>query len=449
MQPTAAPQRLYRDCSAWVFALICLSSGGPGGSAWTAAIAPAGERTPHDGAPRVTLIAEIANPVRLLEHQGIPVTVGYGSAVAVDPHHAHRFFLLTDRGPNVDGAEGHMRFLMPEYAPRIGHFELVDQSLRLLSERELTDANGRRLTGLPPAPEAGGSGEVPEQPDGTRLEFDREGIDSEGLVVLSEGGFWVSEEYRPSLLHFTAEGRMIERIDPLDSQRRRLPQVFRRRRPNRGLEGLTILPDGKTLVAVSEQPLDNPSNDRTKDSRVVRILMFDIRTAQTRQYLYLQDQPGTCISEIAAMDDERFFVLERDRKRPSDPRDPTKISRIYQIDVRHATDVSDPKDTPQGLCINGRTLEELRPEQLKSAGIQPVSKTLVVDLQGLDDGYPHDKPEGLAALPGGRLVLTNDPDFGVDDDGHGAVIPKRLPADANRIDRTRLYLIEMKAPIGE
>ena len=214
MRPPAARSSLY--CSVCVFTLGCLLTAGMGGGPRTAGTAVAQERTPQDGPPRVTLIAEIENPVRLLEHQGIPVTVGYGSAVAVDPHHARRFFLLTDRGPNVDGAAGYLRFLMPEYSPRIGHFELVGQTLRLLSERELTDANGRRLTGLPPAPDAGGSGEVPERPDGTRLEFDREGIDSEGLVALPDGGFWVSEEYRPSLLHFNAEGRMIERIDPLD-----------------------------------------------------------------------------------------------------------------------------------------------------------------------------------------------------------------------------------------
>lgn len=48
---------------------------------------------------------------------------GYGSALARDPADAAAFYLLTDRGPNVDGGRpGQRLFPIPTFGPRIGRF---------------------------------------------------------------------------------------------------------------------------------------------------------------------------------------------------------------------------------------------------------------------------------------------------------------------------------------
>ncbi len=49
---------------------------------------------------------------------------------------------------------------------------------------------------------------------GKPIKLDNEGIDSEALVRLSDGSFWVAEEYAPSLLHINPKGKIIERIVP-------------------------------------------------------------------------------------------------------------------------------------------------------------------------------------------------------------------------------------------
>lgn len=39
------------------------------------------------------------------------------------------------------------------------------------------------------------------------LETDRYGLDSEGLVALKDGTFWVSDEYGPHIIHFDTTGK--------------------------------------------------------------------------------------------------------------------------------------------------------------------------------------------------------------------------------------------------
>ncbi|MDO7743127.1 MAG: esterase-like activity of phytase family protein, partial [Pedobacter sp.] len=79
-----------------------------------------------------------------------------------------------------------------------------------------------------------------------------------------------------------------------------------------------------------------------------------------------------------------------------------------------------------------------------SAGISPVTKTEILDLlKGLPSVYPHDKAEGLAILPGNILVISNDDDFGVVDNGNSGFMSKILPLTKS-VDRNRLYFVKIK-----
>jgi len=74
-----------------------------------------------------------------------------------------------------------------------------------------------------------------------------------------------------------------------------------------------------------------------------------------------------------------------------------------------------------------------------ATGIVPVKKTLLLDLlKDLPSVYPHDKAEGIALLPGNILVISNDDDFGVVDNGACGFAPKILPA-TGAVDHNRLY----------
>ena len=52
--------------------------------------------------------------------------------------------------------------------------------------------------------------------------------DSEGLVAMPDGSFWVSDEYGPFITHFDGNGRQLDRLSPFDSTRpdgRGLPKI--------------------------------------------------------------------------------------------------------------------------------------------------------------------------------------------------------------------------------
>ena len=390
-------------------------------------------------------MAEADNPAILFTTAaGVKVyNGGYGSAVAADPNQKDIFYMLTDRGSNVAGQEANSIIIgKPDFTPQIGKFRLKDGKLILEQVIELKNAAGNRLNGLPNPAGMGASGETAYDLNGNILTPDPDGIDSEGLVAAADGTFWISDEYGPHIVHVDATGKTIERINPFGTGtgNRKLPVVFTNRRANRGMEGLTITPDGKTLVGIMQSPMYNPSKAAVANSTVLRILTFDIATAATKQYAYLMDNKSlTGVSEIVAVNNTTFLTLERDGLFGGAATNPATFKKVFKIDLSNATDISDPANGATGKLYNGKTVEEFNDlAGLQGAGITPVTKTVVIDLlKDLSIVYPHDKAEGLALLPGNILVISNDDDFGVVDNGASGFAQKILTSGS--IDRNRLY----------
>ena len=87
---------------------------------------------------------------------------------------------------------------------------------------------------------------------------------------------------------------------------------------NKGMKGLALTPDGKTLVGAMQSPL---IQDGGKDAAVTRIITIDIQSGATKQYAYQLDNLGSkddpkygSISEIQAINNHQFLVDERDGK---------------------------------------------------------------------------------------------------------------------------------------
>ncbi len=411
-------------------------------------------RYPEGGEGRITtvpLVATDSAPPILATVDGVDIfNGGFGSDMAPVPDTPGQYYLLTDRGPNFDGpADDTKVFPRPDFAPQIGRFRVNGTALQRESVLQLRNAAGGLLTGLPNPPGFGGTGETPLDLEGNVLPFAPEGLDPEGLVALPDGTFWVSDEYGPHIVHFAADGTTIERINPFGNGTggRRIPLVFAKRRPNRGMEGLTITPDGTTLVGIMQSSLDNPSSAVRRTSQATRILTLNIATGATQQFVYLQERPGLSNSAIIALTNTTFLVLERDGDFPGDPDDPSTIKSIYKIDVSQATDVSDPNNGENGRLFNGSTLEELTVAELAEAGIVPVTKELVLDLLILSRLYPHDKPEGMVALNNRTIAVVNDDDFGITDQG-GTITQKILPT-TGMIDQNAIWLIQVEVPFTE
>ncbi|QRQ61741.1 esterase-like activity of phytase family protein [Sphingobacterium multivorum] len=388
------------------------------------------------------------DPKVLIDVNGVKVyNGGYGSSMAQDPTDKSIFYLLTDRGPNIDGTENDSKvFASPTFTPQIGKFRLKDNTLTLESVIELKNKDGVKLNGLPNPEGKGGSGEKALGVDGNDLGKSEDGIDSEGLARAADGSWWVSDEYGPHIVHFDASGKEIERINPW-STGKKLPLVFAKRRPNRGMEGLTLTPDGKTLVGIMQFPLYNPSKDAIKNSLAIRIVTLDIASGVTKQYVYMMERTDLqAVSEIAAVSNSTFIVLERDGEYATETTRSTVFKKIYKIDLSGATDISDANNTATGKLFDGKTVEELKDAAtLAKYNIKPVNKTLVADLMtDIKELYPHDKAEGLAVINPSLIAVCNDDDFGVT--GKGFYATKILPY-IKAVDKNSIYFVKLKDPL--
>jgi hypothetical protein len=394
--------------------------------------------------------AETTNPKILATVNGVNLyNGGFGSSMALDPIDESVFYLMTDRGPNVAGVIANSIVLATtDFHPQIGKFRLKGNKLVLESVLTLKNKLGVELNGLPNPANAGATGETAYDLAGNILAPSEDGVDSEGFTLAPDGTFWVSDEYGPHLINFDRNGRTIERINPFSTGSRKIPLVFARRRPNRGMEGLTITRDGKTLVGMMQFPLYNPSSAAIAGSLVIRILTFDIKSGKTKQYAYLMENASLqAISEITAIDNENFLVLERGGEFPTEANRNSIIKRVYKISLKGATDISDPANAASGKLFGGKTVEELKDAATLAAnGIVPVTKTLISDLmKDINPVFPHDKAEGLAIINAKLIAVCNDDDFGITG-SNGVYQQKILPA-TNAVDKNTIYFIKIAKPL--
>jgi hypothetical protein len=188
------------------------------------------------------------------------------------------------------------------------------------------------------------------------------------------------------------------------------------RTANKGMEGLAITPDGRTLVGIMQAALIQDANAGVTE--LLRIVTMDIASGRTtHQYAYLLTA-GSGVSEMVALNDHEFLVDERDGKGRADG-DAAKVKQLFKIDLAGAVDVSE---------MDGPT-----------AADHAVSKTLFLDLvalftsNGIDATEIPAKVEGLAFgadIKEGRhttlhtLWVANDNDFlATVADPNGAQIP--------------------------
>ncbi len=226
----------------------------------------------------------------------------------------------------------------------------------------------------------------------------------------------LSDEYGPSVRRFGSDGVQMQRwlippqfklcINPVEllAQGKTPQGTF----PNRGIEGLAISSDGRRLIAAMQGPLIQDGVVESEKCLGVhtRWLMLDSRdteSADCQQFVYPLTDESTGVSEVLAVDTDRYLVLERD----SLPGTEAKIKHIYLADTRGCTDVS-------SLTSLGRA--EL------PVGVKPIAKRLLIDLRderfGLGGDQTAEKPEGLCwgpELADGRrlLMVCVDNDFEV------------------------------------
>jgi hypothetical protein len=380
----------------------------------------------------VRLYAEDEAPLLIVGEVAIQANA-HGSAIAAVPGSADEIYGLADRGPNVDGrTPGEKVLPVPNFHPQIAKLKLAAGVASLEQIITLTGRDGAPFVGL--LDSRASTGESLVDLNGNRLAPSDHGLDTEGLVAMPDGTFWVSDEYGPFVVHFDANGKELERLSPFDGT---LPEELSLRGPNRGMEGLTITPDGGTLVGIMQSALAAPGLVGSPQSvPVTRIVTISLANrGDVHEYLYpLADPQRTkvAVSEITAVSASTFLIDERD-----DETEPNGSKKIYAADLSGATDVGPRSTVPGatyradagGLLIDGAPLEAFvgvstdaaAADKLKAAGVTLATKTLKLDLGALvrslsanGDFFGHDKIEGVISRDGGNtLIVANDSDFGL------------------------------------
>lgn len=273
-------------------------------------------------------------------------TLGGFSAMAVDTNSlvyadgriSGRLVGLPDRGFGDGATDYRPRLEMYDFAivPYYGEGPVAQDQITFTNVSTVLftyGAEGTPFTGF----DGGNTNApvVPQAPAGS-IGGGRRSLDAEGLVLAGDGGYWVSDEYGPALFRFDAQARLLETILPpaallpvqgaypgkLNFTGNAAPSSGRRN--NRGLEGLSLSPDGKRIIAFLQSP-NIQDGGAGNLGRNTRILQFDAETGSptfgrvVAEHVYQLTLNGnatatrhTPVSEVLALNATTFLVLERD-----------------------------------------------------------------------------------------------------------------------------------------
>jgi len=382
------------------------------------------------------------------------------------------------------------------------------------------DPNGNLLTGLDAThistTAANGIANLPQGSNGHLS------LDAEGLAFAADGSHYTSDEYGPIIYHFDKTGNLLNVIMPPAAY---IPitngqvnysaaadPTTSGRVANGGLEGLSMTPDGKYLVAIMQRPLVQDggthmsSGSKPKvDGQNVRMLVFSATGANAGQlvheYVYCcrtfntsDHGKATGVSEILALNDTQFLVLDRDTDgRGTANNNPPVFKEVVAIDTTGATDLAGTGFDLQGGTAGalGLPVAALATGGTSVAGfgnVVPVQEFYLVSLidgnaagtsgqlgrfgQNVNADWTSDKSailsnnqsvpeklEGMALIPENDpakpnsfyLLVGSDNDYIVQNPGvweNGAFVPNSAVTTpgGGESDNTKLYAYEVTLP---
>jgi hypothetical protein len=181
---------------------------------------------------------------------------------------------------------------------------------------------------------------------------------------------------------------------------------------NKGMEGLAITPDGRTLVGILQSPL---LQDGGINGSTTRIVTIDIETGVvSHEYGYRFDNIGTVdepkygtASEILALNDHEFLVDERDDTGLGDD-SVGSFKRIYKINLDHAVDVS--AITEPAVLASCTVSKSLFLDIVSVLTAAPVSMS-AADIPAKLEGMAFGEDVVIDGVVKHTLYVSNDNDF--------------------------------------
>lgn len=256
-------------------------------------------------------------------------------------------------------------------------------------------------------------------------------FDIESLVVGRDGSFWIGEEFGPYLLHFSADGVLLQAPVPMPAPGKASgagveqvkspsnPHLAQGEKPtlrnSKGFEAMAASKNGRYLYPILEGYLDGA------DKRTRVISQFDTRTNRYtgRTWNYQADTDDNLVGDAFMTDGKKMLVVERDDF--WGPKSVTK--RIYEVDLTRAE--------ADGHLRKKLVVDLLRVDNPAGIGTSThpgygIGETFQLPVQSF---------ETVVRLKDGRLLVANDNNYpgndarvpGTPDDTEMAVIslPKK------------------------
>jgi hypothetical protein len=373
--------------------------------------------------------------------KGTPLSFGSGVSFLTNSQGKSVFVGLTDRGPNIlapDDLGRPTTYLLLEevFAPALVPFLLEGDEITPITWNRfleiirgekvlypvggrikgttsyaapLLNSSGEQFDGIPLAD----SGQVSVTPKLIGITPTGRGIDPEGITILPNlDQIWISEEYGPSILVFDLTTRkLLKRFDPGHG----LPNIFSKRKMNRGFEGIAALKDGSVVTA-----LQSPLSIDGSEEDCLRLIVIS------------PDTIGMSMDELRAFSDYKLgeltfaegeTLIAVESYENSENR---KIRNIISIDLSTTKIGSSP------VCTSDPSLPSVKRKKILDMSIF---------------GRKFGKIEGLSLLPDKRtLIVTEDTDFGVEllkkgRKGADISIPGSVQSLSIKDSQTKIYRI--------
>ncbi|KAL4250164.1 Phytase-like domain-containing protein [Abortiporus biennis] len=380
---------------------------------------------------------------------------GIGSAIALSSFTSNgdgtfngSIVAQPDRGFNIDGTinyQGRQHtidfVLTPYYGDDPLSFTDAQQTLQLeykstllYTERGGVQTSGLDATSLRASTSGFPSNALADPPLPVPSGLNHLTLDSEGLVLNSDGSFWLSDEYGPYIYRFDSSGDLIQAIQPpaailpedangnLEFTSEDDPTTGRA--SNQGFECLTIDSTGKTLYAMLQSAPIQDGGNKKSNSRFTRLVAFDIsnpsvvRPSLVGEWIVplpLSDKGNTlAASEIHFVHENVFLVLARDGDGHGGDDNQSKYKQADLIDISKATNIANTKfDQPANPVAPKGKLDKSVTAATYQSFVDFIDDDQLARF-GLHNGDPADqtlidaKWESLALAPVGDPSFPND-----------------------------------------
>ena len=215
-------------------------------------------------------------------------------------------------------------------------------------------------------------------------------LDPESIRLDKNGFFWLGDEFGPFLVKLDASGKVLRSAVPIEHVQAPENPYLRGAKPNLpssgGFEAMAINPSGDKLYPLLEGAV------KGDDRKTLRLYVFDINSEQYEDafFLYQLAPEATNVSDMVAINDSEFLVLERNTATSIKK---NAFKKIYLIDI---------SDIKKGGFVKKRELVDLMnlddPDDLNGDG----NKTYA---------YAYSHVESLLVLDKNTLLVGNDNNY--------------------------------------